>query len=283
MSSQTTRRTGHPSQFGRPFAKTVSRFLNPPGHRASALNTALYAEVDAISPTELSRLTSRLETFGKVRNYPEKYLKAWLLHSERLFLSFQRIRELLAMLPTGAIGLECGHASVFTDVLLEDLPEVRWTTYHGDLRDPWTIEESSVDLIICTEVLEHLSDPPSGLQSEFWSTGLKQALKQVHRALKPGGIFFATTPNVASILHFRLLAEGASPWFCSPHVREYTVFQMILEFAEAGLDVFESRTVHCMTSPDRYDYTPHFRALLEMGGFTEHRGDDLFLSARRPA
>jgi SAM-dependent methyltransferase len=51
----------------------------------------------------------------------------------------------------------------------------------GDLNQAIPLENESVDLIICIEVLEHLSNP-------------KRAMEEMARVLKPGGHLFLTTP-----------------------------------------------------------------------------------------
>jgi 2-polyprenyl-3-methyl-5-hydroxy-6-metoxy-1,4-benzoquinol methylase len=53
---------------------------------------------------------------------------------------------------------------------------------------PWTPE--TFDALILSEVLEHLTDP--------WTT-----LQRLHPLLKPGGLVFASSPNVS---HYRVVA-----------------------------------------------------------------------------
>jgi SAM-dependent methyltransferase len=249
-----------------------------------ALTDELFADIRQIPKGELTRFVDRMHAFCRKRHYEEDYTQAWLKHhAERLYLTHQWLRELLASLLSrdGLVGLECGDPTIVTDFLLEDFPEVTWRSYNQDLREPWTIEEQSLDVILCTEVLEHLSDPPEGFQTQFIKTGLKSALRQVYRALKPGGIFFATTPNGASVYHMMAIGQGASPWLCTPHVREYSIHELGAELTEAGLELVKWRAIHCMTVPYEFDYTPLFRYLLEQGHPTDNRGDDLFLWARR--
>jgi SAM-dependent methyltransferase len=254
--------------------------------RAVALTNELHADVRQIPKDELTRLVARMKVFCRKRNYPKDYTHAWLKHhAERLYLTFQWLEELLASLPSGddLICLECGAPSIVTDFLIEDFPQVTWRSIDQDIREPWAIEEQSIDLILCTEVLEHLSDPPEGFQVQFVKTGLKRTLLQVHRALKPGGLFFATTPNVASVYHLMVNCQGFSPWLCPPHVREYSMHELRHELTEAGLELVKWRAIHCMTLPYGFDYTPIFRYLVAQGHPTDNRGDDHFICARRPS
>ena len=66
--------------------------------------------------------------------------------------------------------------------------------YSGDLEDPSLlakigVEQGAFDVILCLDVLEHLTDP--------WSV-----IKTCHTMLKPGGVIVASIPNVRN---YRLL------------------------------------------------------------------------------
>ena len=63
-------------------------------------------------------------------------------------------------------------------------------------RFPWPTE--TFDLVIASEVLEHLLDPD-------------HALEEVHRVLRRGGIFLVTTPNLASWFNRLMLLSGRQP------------------------------------------------------------------------
>ena len=51
---------------------------------------------------------------------------------------------------------------------------------------PETVSDASVDIVMATEVLEHLPDPTT-------------FLREVHRGLKPDGVVVLTTPDVAAV------------------------------------------------------------------------------------
>jgi ubiquinone/menaquinone biosynthesis C-methylase UbiE len=82
------------------------------------------------------------------------------------------------------------------------------------------LEDGSVDLAVCTEVLEHLFDPLA-------------TVAEAHRVLKPGGVLVVTVPNIAHWrLRLDLLVLGRwnplgdnlavqQPWR-DPHIRFYT-------------------------------------------------------------
>ena len=74
---------------------------------------------------------------------------------------------------------------------------------------------------------------------------------------------------------------GKEAWFFSPHIREYTIKELLQLFKEAGFTVDSHETVHCMTIDDHINYTPIFYMLLENNFVTDDRGDDIFLIAHK--
>jgi 2-polyprenyl-3-methyl-5-hydroxy-6-metoxy-1,4-benzoquinol methylase len=89
------------------------------------------------------------------------------------------IKRLLVLGYTGAI--------TGVDILSRpaELPE-RVTWIKGDLNFPVEAPSSSADLVVSTEVIEHLENPRATFR-EFW------------RLLRPGGALVLTTPNQESI------------------------------------------------------------------------------------
>jgi len=64
------------------------------------------------------------------------------------------------------------------------------------------IADNSFDFAVSFQVIEHIQDD-------------KAFIKEIHRVLKPGGTFLATTPN-------RLMSLTRNPW----HIREYTADEL---------------------------------------------------------
>jgi SAM-dependent methyltransferase len=52
--------------------------------------------------------------------------------------------------------------------------------------EPLSYADCSLDLVTCTEVIEHLED-------------FRTALREIARVLRPGGVFVVTTPNVLNV------------------------------------------------------------------------------------
>jgi SAM-dependent methyltransferase len=101
------------------------------------------------------------------------------------------------------------------------------------------LEDASVDVIILTEVLEHLVWPHSVIQ-------------EASRLLRPGGILVGTTPNATNIgsVVKAVLGKGTLEWYEESHlsseqwikhVRFYGFRDLSLLFEEHGLQLTQSR------------------------------------------
>lgn len=74
-----------------------------------------------------------------------------------------------------------------------DLPEsITW--YSQDLNADLTLADA-FDVVICTEVIEHLENP-------------REVFRNLHRLLRPGGTLLLTTPNQESIRSYVALLLG---------------------------------------------------------------------------
>jgi SAM-dependent methyltransferase len=94
-------------------------------------------------------------------------------------------------LPAGAKVLDIGaknaiyrglfpHCQFTTlDITLDHKPDLLGDVQHLDT----VVSPGSFDLVICTEVLEHVRDP-------------QKAIQQIRMALKPGGVLLASTPYI---------------------------------------------------------------------------------------
>lgn len=108
---------------------------------------------------------------------------------------------------------------------------------------PSQVESESVDLVVFSEVLEHLRISPL------------EALIEIRRMLRPGGVLVLTTPNIASLSNIVALLRGKNIVERLPdrsdgldhitdlmtHIREYTMQELHVLMGRAGLEIVRTR------------------------------------------
>lgn len=111
---------------------------------------------------------------------------------------------------------------------------------HANLNKKIPLPDASFDIILASEILEHIYD------TEFF-------LEEIHRILKPEGILFLTTPNIASLGSRIKLLFGIRPAAIdvrvrntSGHIHGFTISDLKALFSDTGF------TVKCVTGTDFY-------------------------------
>jgi SAM-dependent methyltransferase len=252
-------------------------------YNARVLNRELLAVVKGLDEQEVNHTRDMIREFGKARGYDEETQDLWQSHVYRLMLTESWIAKILESMSDGCKALDLGVEGIASDNWRFKFPQVQWENTDFDLRFPWKVPVASVDLIVCTELVEHLSDQPNEIFNEgFYKLGFIALLRESFTALKPGGCLFITTPNAASVWHLRAVLQGDPPWFFEKHVREYTLPEVIALAKQAGFEIVRTQDIHCMSVMTYSDYSVVFQILLENGFPTNGRGDDLFVIARKP-
>ena len=251
---------------------------------AREMNRALFADITQLDKSEVEKNIKKIRELSITRGYDKDIQDFWETHVYRIMLTEKWINEISQSLPEKAKAMDLGVESVTSDYWRLKFPNIQWSNTDWDLRNPWKTEAGTNDLIVCTELVEHLSDHVNDIFNEgFYKLGFIALLKESHQALKPGGYLFITTPNAASVLHIKLTLQGDPPWFFIKHVREYTMNEVIHQAKEAGFEIVRNKDVHCMSVMAYSDFSPIFQILLENGFATNGRGDDLFIVAKKPA
>jgi len=248
------------------------------------MNRALFANVTQLEKLEVEKTIQKMRELCAARGYDKNTQDLWETHVYRMLLTGKWIDEILQLLPEKAKALDLGVESVTSDYWRLIFQNARWSNTNWDLRYPWKTEAGATDLIVCTELVEHLSDPANEIFNEgFYKLGFIALLQESYQALKPGGYLFLTTPNAASVLHIKLTLQGEPPWFFTKHVREYTMSEVVQQIKEVGFEIVRNQDVHCMSVTAYLDFSRIFQLLLENDFATNGRGDDLFIVARKPA
>jgi 2-polyprenyl-3-methyl-5-hydroxy-6-metoxy-1,4-benzoquinol methylase len=106
---------------------------------------------------------------------------------------------------------------------------------HNIEKTPIPFDEGTFDVVVFTEVLEHIAiRPPS------------EILEELHRVLVPGGKLLLSTPNICNISNIYALLKGANVFWkpdqfyggLDRHNREYTPQEVKKIIAETGFSKF---------------------------------------------
>lgn len=98
-----------------------------------------------------------------------------------------------------------------------------------NFNNPQVKVEDKFDLVICSEVIEHLNDDVS-------------VLKNIYEQLKPGGLFFLSTPSINSPIHrFRTLFYKTD-YFDKEvgHLRRYELNKLVLLLKETNYKILKT-------------------------------------------
>lgn len=191
------------------------------------------------------------------------------VHALRFKLSLEWLKH---KMPEKASVLEVGGGGCFTPLLKAQHPDAELAETRGSLHE-WQPRDQ-YDMVLLMEVYEHINDVfPKGKEAHEWAgSGAATLLEKLWFATKPGGWVFLTTPNAASHLAMQRIIDGGSGFIYRPHVREYTMEEVILALQTAGFRVNDAEALYSWSK-----YRPLIR------GTYPHRGDNLFVLAQKPS
>jgi glycosyltransferase involved in cell wall biosynthesis/SAM-dependent methyltransferase len=145
-------------------------------------------------------------------------------------------------------------------------------------RDRFPFADESFDVVLCCELIEHLSEDPMHMMVE------------INRILKWDGLVIVTTPNVSSAISIQAALRGRSPYIfghynreneyyglSDRHNREYTPDDVRVTFEAAGFEVTKLFTRDTWNSPE-----PEILQMLANTNVPlEMRGDNIFAVGRK--
>jgi SAM-dependent methyltransferase len=178
--------------------------------------------------------------------------------------------------------LDVGGESRFTEMIRKRWPGKLVPYYGGDLRNGFIVRDC--DLIICTEILEHIEDAEhEGIQTEWKGTGVHNVLASCWMSLRPGGHLFVTTPNPCSITAIHHALNLAPPMIYPPHYRELTPYQLDEMVRSVEFEILRRETLDVWRNAIS---DKQHRALMllikDLNYPDELRGEDVFLLCRKP-
>lgn len=166
-------------------------------------------------------------------------------HYDRFIQSYEFIAP---HLKNGMKCLDLGSYGHFQKLVQAFHPELEFPQERTDfdLRYPFPIDSEKYDLVICTEVIEHIKDHNENgdidLLAEFNQSGVKSMMAEINRILKPNGMLFLTTPNINSYMSIHRALSYYSPTFYLPHVKEWSIQEMHGIHRSNGLNVLRAET-----------------------------------------
>lgn len=193
----------------------------------------------------------------------ESYYDAdWLERHEFYFVNhrerFLQTWNVIAGLGLGGEGkvLDVGGVGPIATYITKSIPG--WTACGSrtDLRGPLPFENESFDLVLCTEVIEHIKDVDSkeirDLEA-FNFSGVFNMLREIMRILKKNGFLLITTPNACSILVLKKWLCGKLPLMDPRHVHEFTPVELKWAAEKCGFKPHTSIVVDSWDTNDGLD------------------------------
>jgi SAM-dependent methyltransferase len=150
-----------------------------------------------------------------------------------------------------------------------------WRRINVNLEDKkLPVPDSTYDLVLCFEVIEHLEKDPMAM------------LYEINRVLKDSGLIFLTTPNSICARNVYKIHQGYAPHFFMKYSRalrlgkhniEYDPTQIVALLNGAGFKIRKLWTEDLFASP----VPEAIEILRDTGGSLEHRGDNLLVIAEK--
>src|SRR5262249_8222195 len=121
-----------------------------------------------------------------------KHPKQNILHFQWLAVKDLRsdLREICPTLKGSVLDVGCGdkpYASWFNPGVVQylglDVVQLPGVDLVADEAEPWPLPAATTDLVLCSQVLEHVPN-------------LDRVLDSIHRVLKPGGLLLVTAPFI---------------------------------------------------------------------------------------
>jgi 2-polyprenyl-3-methyl-5-hydroxy-6-metoxy-1,4-benzoquinol methylase len=188
--------------------------------------------------------TSRLPVGDETEDYDNYYTDANLVVPD--FIS-QRVREIIGGFSryrktNRLLDIGFGAGTILTEAknqnwdaygtevsqpAVDQAKKMGHRVHHGLLKSA-TFTDGFFDVIIASEILEHLPEP-------------EEELREISRILRPGGLFWATTPSAGS-LSFILMKNHWSVLSPPEHTQLYSKRGARLMLTQAGFSNIQTKT-----------------------------------------
>lgn len=261
----------------------AGRFIPPPSRIAGVLRA--YRELThGFAPAELERQTHAVALIAALHPRPSHVCD--LATHGAIAPALHELLGIPSILTTGYPSDTAPRELVFLDASGAERHRFRHDRF--DIEEPFPYSDDSFDLVVFTEVLEHLSRDPM------------HTLSEINRVTRVDGCLLLSTPNCVSLRSVLNALRGGHPYVWAPysrsghrdrHNREYTPAEVAVLLSAAGYDV---RDLHCrsvyesglsrsraMMKRAAARLLDALRRLLHRGARADWSGDTIFAVAQK--
>jgi ubiquinone/menaquinone biosynthesis C-methylase UbiE len=135
------------------------------------------------------------------------------------------------------------------------------------------VEDATFDLVVCTEVIEHLELDPMFMIAE------------INRVLKPQGILILTTPNITSSRALWKILRGFEPYFYMQYRHKPKLYRHNYEYSPIAItQILKAGGFDgSVWTEDSFEdgVTEDIEKLKAIGYSMSNRGDNIFVVAKK--
>ena len=263
------------------FAAPLPRHLFPLEGNSPAFNLQEAAQHVDTMITNLTESTA--QTYGKIHRRRLIETVAWLPRARKGMAALELGSNPITLLPAikeagftrtaGSDKATNSSAEIGRKVTLWDGSEANILAFDVE-RDRFPFRDGEFDLVICCEVIEHLTGDPIAM------------LKEINRVLTRNGLLLLTTPNIASAKAIRGVLNGHWPYLfpdfrrdggSDRHNVEYSPKEISALCTAAGFEILKLETFDSWSQKP-----PDVLRLLRQNELPiQFRGDNIFILAAK--
>lgn len=224
---------------------------------------------------DYNRMVEIHKEFPEDFPHPDQYIAE---NMTRYAISFQWLEPYLDM---EIRALEMGqYHSFFSRFLTYIRPSTVIELANSDFRNVLPSPDVWFSVVLCMDVLQYIKDQEGSIPKDWVNlSGVDKFLWECHRVTRQRGYLFLTTPNANSYrnIHRALLMQ--EPFSYHTHFREYSPNHLKNLVENRGFQIQRMETINIQDENE----LEKIRSMVTNQGFdTQHRGDEIFLLAKRP-
>lgn len=146
------------------------------------------------------------------------------------------------------IDLGSTHKSHLVEMIEYFYGEQICDCYSADLRHPFKPElvaHAPYDLVICTEVIEHINEREDSYRGSFTYHGMIIMLREINKIMFKDSVLVLTTPNVCGWKNVMNICKYTYPFNYKPHVRELAHSDILDLLGKSNLVVDKYQIIDC--------------------------------------